>query len=154
MTIINSEVISNVAVLVANSGFGSSAANVGRITLAGLLLPTVFGSVTPAESLTVNVYAGANGLSNDVLVFSETVFSNNGIWAADLLVGKPATVAGNVQVKITSLTPPAAMTSPTTNGAVNVAAATLLSVYVAPVGGGSNGLISVETGIIANVTGF
>lgn len=159
MTIITSELVANAsAVLVANATVAANGAantaNLTRITLAGLVLPTPYGSVSPAESVQVSLYAGANGLSNDVLVFTETFPANNGVWGADI-VASLRTVASNLQIVAAAINPSfpyVALSSPSTNGAVNIAnVGGKMSVYVNAVGGGSNGTITVETGAVSNV---
>lgn len=162
---ITSELVANAtAVLVSNTRVVSNAsANACRITLAGLVLPTAYGSVNPAESVQVSLYVGANGLSNDVLVLTQTYPTNGSNWAAELFLGSAATVTSNLQIKATTLSDtrtilnvPAAgqvLSSPATNGVINIAnTGCLLSVYVAAVGGGSNGSVTIETGAVANVT--
>lgn len=157
MPIITSELVANATpTLVANGAIISNAAgpaaNVTRVTLGGLGLPTTVGSVTPAESVQVSLYVGANGLSNDALVFTQTAPVINGAWAVDIL-SSVRTVASNLQVIALMTDPTFAISAPATNAAVNIAnTGCKLSVYFAAVNGGSNGSVTVETGVVANVS--
>lgn len=139
--------------LVSNAALiANTTANAVHVSFGGLGLPSAFGSCSPAEQVLVNVYVGANGLSNDALVFSQTQSVNNGSWSSDFLVGKPRTVASNAQVCVVAFDPAASISSPSTNGYVNVAnTAMIASIYVAALGGGANGTISVESGVLLNV---
>lgn len=153
--IITQEIVANgTPTLVANNITLTNTGNSGvRITLGGFGLQSNYGSVTPVEQVMCNVYIGANGLSNDVLVFSQTSTINNDNWIFDAIVASRGTVASNLQISGTVIGPIAQLAFPSSsNGVANVAnTGNKVSVYVTAIGGGANGSVAVETGVLANI---